>query len=76
MFKFEFESINIRGEDEFSGQCVPNWDNTVREKKFAYVILCQRYSQFEWVTTQVCIRIEGEEIIEIEAGVMFNNVEA
>ena len=65
MFKFEFEGINIRGEDELGGQCVPNCDDTVREKKFAYVILCQRYSQFEWVTTQVCIWIKGEEIIEI-----------
>ena len=50
LLKFEFESINIGGKDEFSGQCVPNCDDTVRKEKFSYVILCQRYSQFEWVT--------------------------
>ena len=50
LLKFEFESINIGRKDEFGGQCVPNCDDMVRKENFAYVILCQRYSQFEWVT--------------------------
>ena len=51
----QFESNNIEGKDELGGQCVPNCYDTVRYEimKFAHVILCQRYSQFEWVSAYI-----------------------